>query len=178
MHISVGGSSGIVYAYAGEFHNNVNRPKIVSWMATFVAFGNMALPGFAWLILPAQWAFEIPFLGIFFRPWRLLVISYGLPSVLFMLCILYLPESPKFLLNEGRVDEALMALKKMYRVNTRNSEDDFPVSSILLEEETDIKTTKISFLQSVWQQTVPLFKKPLALKTFMMCALQFGVFVS
>lgn len=33
-------------------------------------------------------------------------------------------------------------------------------------------------LKSMWEQTAPLFKMPLILKTVMTCSLQFGVFAS
>lgn len=169
----------MVYAYVGEFHDDVYRPKVVSWLATFVAIGNMFIPGFAWLILPLNIQFEIPFLTIVFRSWRLLVLIYGSPSLIAAICIYLLPESPKYLLTQGSHDEALSILKKMYRINTGNTEDAFPVTTITLNEiESGIDKKKEGLFKSIWKQTSPLFKTPFALKTLMVCLLQFGAFAS
>lgn len=173
------GSSAVVYAYVGEFHDNVYRPKVVSWLATFVAFGNMIIPGFAWMILPLELNIEIPFLEIVFRSWRLLVLTYGSPSIIAAICIYLLPESPKYLLTQGYKEEALNILKKMYSINTGNDEDTFPVSDIELHEiSAGIDKKKEGIFKSMWKQTVPLFKSPFLLKTILVCILQFGTFAS
>lgn len=179
LRSSVSGSSAVVYAYVGEFHDNIYRPKVVSWLATFVAFGNMIIPGFAWLLLPLDIQYEIPFIGIVFRSWRLLVLTYGSPSVIAATCIYMLPESPKYLLTQGLKDDALNIMKKMYKINTGKDEDTFPVSDITLNEiSAGIDKKKEGIFKSMWKQTVPLFKPPFALKTFLVCVLQFGTFAS
>lgn len=40
-------------------------------------------------------------------------------------------ESPKYLVNQGRHDEAMEVLKAMYAQNKGKSPDDFPVSKYL-----------------------------------------------
>lgn len=90
-----------------------------------------------------------------------------------------LPESPKYLLNQGMHDEALSILKRMYKTNTGRDEDEFPVSEITLNEDaTGIDKKKEGIFKSMWKQTAPLFKSPFAIKTFMVCLLQFGAFAS
>ncbi|XP_017783599.1 PREDICTED: synaptic vesicle glycoprotein 2B-like [Nicrophorus vespilloides] len=172
----VGGASAVVYAYAGEFHDRIYRPKVVSWIATFVAFGNMLIPGLAWLILPLDFNFPISFLENGFRPWRLLVICYGLPSLLFAFFLSHLPESPKYLVAQGRCEEALNILKHMYSKNYNRNPDEFPVFEIESEEDLSLKNGGV--LKTMWFQTAPLFKKPYLLKTLMVSFLQFGAFFS
>lgn len=76
-------------------------------------------------------------------------------------------------------DEALDILKKMYKFNTRNSEDEFPVKHLMLNEDaTGIDKKKEGFFKSMWKQTSPFFKSPFAIKTFLVCLLQFGAFAS
>ncbi|KAK9738348.1 Major Facilitator Superfamily [Popillia japonica] len=174
----IGGASAVVYAYVGEFHNNLNRPKVVSWIATFVALGNVMLPALSWIILPLDFKLDLH-LGYEFKSWRLLVIAIGSPSLLFSIGLYYLPESPKCLLSLGKFDEGLQALKKMYACNTGNDTESFPVSAIIWEEERKVDEYKKSgILKSIIQQTVPLFKFPYLTKTFMVCLLQFGTFAS
>lgn len=172
---SIAGSSAIIYAFAGEFHDNTYRPKVVSWIASFVALGNIYLPGFAWLILPGEWSIA---LHVLFRPWRLLIIVYSLPCVLFAFLVFLLPESPKFLMSQGKHAEALEILQKIYAVNTRKSRKEYGVTELIWEEYDVVDDKKPSLFKSMWVQTTPLFKKPLLVKTIMVCCLQYGIFTS
>ncbi|KAL3276541.1 hypothetical protein HHI36_011916 [Cryptolaemus montrouzieri] len=172
----IGGASSIVYAYIGEFHNDKIRPKIVSGVATFVAFGNMYLPGLAWLILPQQWTVDIDFMNLEFKPWRLLIIIYAMPSFIFAILLCFLPESPKFLLTQGKYEETLEILKTMFKVNRGLSKEDYVVSEIFWD---DLGMSKSkSFLKTLWKQTVPLLRHPLLSKTLGVSLLQFGIFAS
>ncbi|XP_017783612.1 PREDICTED: synaptic vesicle glycoprotein 2B-like [Nicrophorus vespilloides] len=174
----VGGSSAVVYAYVGEFHDKTHRPKVVSWITTFVAFGNMVIPGLAWLILPLDFHFNLFILEHGFRPWRLLVICNSLPSLFFAFWLLRLPESPKYLIARGKCQEALEILKTMYAVNTGNPRDEFPVTEIKSEEDLESNLKIDGVLTTMWKQTAPLFQTPYLLKTLMVCFLQFGTFFS
>nr|CAD7597511.1 unnamed protein product [Timema genevievae] len=74
----------------------------------------------AWLVIPLTWNFVL--LGITFNSWRLFVVLCALPSLITCLLIhSLLPESPKFLINQGKIDEALQVLKTMYVINTGNT---------------------------------------------------------
>lgn len=176
---SVGGSSAIVYAYVGEFQDNHYRPKVVSWTASFIAFGNMYVPGMAWIILSQEWSYQIPILQTVFRPWRVLMLLYALPNIVFAICVYFLPESPKYLLTQGKNEEVLGILRKIYSINTGRRPNEYPVSEILWEESEDItQTKKGSVLISMWEQTKPLFQKTYRLKTILVCYLQYANFLT
>lgn len=50
-----------------------------------------------WWILSYNWSFDI--LGIVnFRPWRLLMMVYALPGMIAFIWVIFLPESPRFLM--------------------------------------------------------------------------------
>lgn len=44
-----------------------------------------------------------------------------------------LPESPKFLMSQGRNMEALKEFQKMYAFNTRKPKNTYPVSKLYIE---------------------------------------------
>lgn len=71
--------------------------------------------------------FSVYILGIVYRPWRLLTLLMALPLGMAALCLWYFSESPKFLANVGKEEDAVNVLKRMYVVNG-NNENDFPVS--------------------------------------------------
>lgn len=149
---------------------------MVSWIASFIAVGNIFLPGMAWLILPESWTYEIPFLGTIFRPWRLLMIIYTIPSVISSILISLSPESPKYLLTQGKNAEALEILRKMYVINTGKDPNSYPVSAILWNENNEIRRTNGGLLRTMWEQTKPLFQKSYYIKTILVCYLQFAIF--
>lgn len=78
-------------------------------------------------MLKLDFASPIPWLGIVFRPWRLLCIILALPSGLGALAIYFFYESPKFLANTGQNEAALEVLKKMYAINNREDPEEFKV---------------------------------------------------
>lgn len=134
------------------------------------------LPALSWLILPLNFKIESP-MGYEFRPWRLLVICIGSPSMVFAIGLYFLPESPRCLMSLNKFEEALDALKKMYSYNTGNDPETFPVSSITWDEDgTKNSYKKTGILESIKNQTIPLFTFPYLTKTFMVCLLQFGTF--
>ena len=76
--------------------------------------------------------------------------------------LLFLPESPKFLLAQGRDAEALKTLEEIWRRNSNTGP--YPVKYVYLGEN-QLPTSKVSFFNLVWNQTVPLFKSPLLINT-------------
>ncbi|XP_057666431.1 synaptic vesicle glycoprotein 2A-like [Diorhabda carinulata] len=174
----IGGSSAIIYAFAGEFHDNRFRPKVVTWIATFVAFGNIYIPGMAWVILPQTWSINLPIIDVVFRPWRLLIIIYALPSLFFVILVFFLPESPKYLMTQGKSEEAICILRQIFAINNGKTRQEYPVKQIIWDDnETAVQRKKDSgILSSVWQQTAPVFRRKYILKTFMVCYLQFAIF--
>ncbi|XP_066254429.1 synaptic vesicle glycoprotein 2A-like [Euwallacea similis] len=175
----IGGASSIIYPFAGEFHDNQYRPKVITWVSSFVAVGQMYIPGMAWAILPHKWSYHVEGLGIDFRPWRLLLIAYAIPSLIVAALLSLLPESPKFLLSQGKHDHTLKILTKMFVYNTGKKSHEYPVSTIIMDE---IVVEKVeenrNFFQMMWSQTTTLFGRRYIVKTLLICYLQFGVFLS
>lgn len=85
---------------------------------------------FAWAILPLE--FRVDFGAYEFRPWRLLTIAYGSIFIIAALLLLCGPESPKYLMSQGRVDETFDIMRTIYSKNKKKSPDEYPVSILLL----------------------------------------------
>lgn len=61
--------SAIIYAYLGEFHNNKHRDRAMVFCSVIFAVACNAMPLIVWAIMNEEWAVQIPFLGITYKPY-------------------------------------------------------------------------------------------------------------
>lgn len=87
------------------------------------------IAGVAWLVIPQEWAVQLPWPDIIFRSWRVFVIVSALPSIVTAVILLFLPESPKFLFSTGKEGQALEVLRRMFAVNTGRPAAEYPVGT-------------------------------------------------
>lgn len=181
----VSGGSATIYAYLGEFHNDRSRARAMMGSSFIFALGAMILPLIAWLIINQSWTLPLPLLGITFKPWRLFMIVCGIPGFLCGLMLLFLPESPKFLLSIGKDKEAIEVFKTMYRWNVGDDKE-FELNGIIPETDTTIRKEEVAdknsnifstFLSTMWAQTVPLFEPKYRRITVIICTIQFWLYV-
>lgn len=88
---------------------------------------NKFISGVAWIIIPQTFKIENEY--FLFRSWNLFVIICSFPSIIFACLLMQLPESPKFLLAQGKHRETIDCLKFVYRWNNKSC-NKFPVSQI------------------------------------------------
>ncbi|CAG9787503.1 unnamed protein product [Diatraea saccharalis] len=131
---------------------------------------------YIWGYLIMKLNFSIPFLGIVYRPWRLLTLVMALPLGLGALMLHFYCESPKFLTNVGRKEEALVNLNKMY-VKNGGVEGQYPVNDVYLEEGNK-EDVGVFSLRSLWTQIAPLFKPPLLWRTLLLYYLTFVTYIA
>lgn len=140
------------------------------------------MPLNAWAVINHEWSFQVPFIDVTYRPWRLFLVVCSLPGLISALALLYLPESPKFVLGQGNNEAAYQILQKMNRWNN-GKESKFKEFEIYEEAESienrerilAYKDSHIPLLKTVWNQTAPLFKFPHLKSTLLICAIQFGL---
>ena len=83
------------------------------------------LTGMAWLVIPLT--FEYQSVHFRFNSWRLFTILCALPSLSVAAALLFLPESPRYLLTQGQEEGALGILRHIFKLNTGKSPNAFPV---------------------------------------------------
>lgn len=77
--------------------------------------------------------------------------------------LLFIPESPKFLLSRNKQMEALKVLQWIYRMNTGRPDSELDVKKLRSELSGNfgINTKSVfGILKMMWRQTYPLFMPP------------------
>ncbi|XP_058839965.1 synaptic vesicle glycoprotein 2B-like [Topomyia yanbarensis] len=182
----VSGSSATIYAYLGEFHNHRNRSRAIMGASFVFGIGCLLLPAIAYVVINREWALVVPVLNIVYRPWRLFLVVCSLPCLVSGLALLWLPESPKFMLHQGDMKAAIDTIQWMHRVNCGKTVSPLFIDLILADEEDKQFEERRAVLSSskgfsammklVWDQTAPLFRKPYLNITAIVCFLQFGTY--
>ncbi|XP_037975909.2 synaptic vesicle glycoprotein 2A [Plutella xylostella] len=108
-----------------------------------------------YLILGLDFSYDVGFM--LFSPWRLYILILSLAPLIGFFCMLPLVESPKFLANQDREEEALKALERIWVING-GEPNMYPVRRIILDEAPRVEVTSLA--RSLWEQTAPLFKPP------------------
>ncbi|XP_045768641.1 synaptic vesicle glycoprotein 2C-like [Maniola jurtina] len=162
----------VPYSFIGEILPARYRDITLSITNAMQIFGSAIIPLVAWAILPLN--FRVDF-GLYeFRPWRLLGIIYSSSFLISAALLSFGPESPKYLVSQGRHDESLQVLRKIYSGNKRQPAENYPVRRLKLPAQD--QKEKPSFVQSLVKQTVPLVKPPYVKWMALNGTLFFGLF--
>ncbi|KAG6448213.1 synaptic vesicle glycoprotein 2C [Manduca sexta] len=146
------------YTLVGESCIQRVRSKYMLLMTCLLLLSPAMGAILAYPTLKLDLAIDVPLLGIVYRPWRILVVVLALPSGLGAIAIYFFYESPKFLFNCGRKEEALEVLKKIHAINHRGTKEELKVDSLVLEDATTKK--QMSVLRAIVEQSAPLFRFP------------------
>ncbi|XP_032108657.1 synaptic vesicle glycoprotein 2B [Sapajus apella] len=152
--IGIGGSLPIVFAYFSEFLSREKRGEHLSWLGIFWMTGGLYASAMAWSIIPHYgWGFSMG-TNYHFHSWRVFVIVCALPCTVSMVALKFMPESPRFLLEMGKHDEAWMILKQVHDTNMRakgTPEKVFTVSNIKTPKQMD-EFIEIQSSTGTWYQ--------------------------
>ncbi|XP_026727173.1 solute carrier family 22 member 6-like [Trichoplusia ni] len=117
-------------------------------------------------IIPLSFSYYLPALGIYWNSWRTLLVVYSSPSIITLIWMYLMQESPKFMVVKGRELEALEILRVIHRVNNFRSKEEFGVLGLLQEPGQQAEAGA-----SVKEQVGPLFRMPLLKYTIIMTTL-------
>ncbi|XP_019522003.1 PREDICTED: synaptic vesicle glycoprotein 2B, partial [Hipposideros armiger] len=99
--VGIGGALPIVFAYFSEFLSREKRGEHLSWLGIFWMTGGIYASAMAWTIIPHYgWGFSMG-THYHFHSWRVFVIVCALPCTVSMVALRFMPESPRFLLEEA-----------------------------------------------------------------------------
>lgn len=101
-----------------------------------------------------------------------------IPSLIALIGCYIIPESPKYLLSQGRHAESVAILRKVYSMNTGNPEKTYPCNIITLKDvSSNLGNVKGvgNAVKLVLSQTATLFTKERVLHTANMCFITFVI---
>ncbi|XP_059054587.1 synaptic vesicle glycoprotein 2B-like [Achroia grisella] len=126
------GATGLIFPYFGDFLSLRHRDVMLCRLEVFWTLGTILLPGIAYGIIRGE-TFNLTAEGSDFKysSWRVFVAACGIPSLLVVLLLIPFPESPRYLLHANRAEQALHVLQKIFVVNTKLNEKDFPIESMI-----------------------------------------------
>lgn len=99
-----------------------------------------------------------------------------IPSVIALVGVFWMPESPKYLFSQGKHSEGIEVLKRVYAMNSGNPKFTYPCDIVTLKDvSSDLSQVKsiCGILKLVQGQTVSLFTREGAFQTLNMCAINF-----
>ncbi|KAJ3627118.1 hypothetical protein MTP99_014522 [Tenebrio molitor] len=178
----INGPFAALTTYLSEFHCAKHRARIQMMLGIVFSAGNVILPLLAWAVLPIDLNFKSANNAVEFHSWNLYLCICALPALVSAIAFIFMPESPKFLMTTGNNEAALDVFRKVYRFNTGNSPETFPIKELV--EETKARTdsryggkitahrTKLQAIQEGWQQLKPLFFPPHLPKIILVCCMQ------
>uniref|UniRef100_A0A2A4JQ44 Major facilitator superfamily (MFS) profile domain-containing protein n=2 Tax=Heliothis virescens TaxID=7102 RepID=A0A2A4JQ44_HELVI len=132
------------YTLVGESCIQRVRNRYMLMMTCLILLSPAVAGVLTYPTLKLKFAVAMPWLNIIFKPWRLLIIVLALPSGLGAACMYFFSESPKFLFNSGRSDEALAVLRRIHAANHRGSKEEYPENTCIGTVEESVIFTLIA----------------------------------
>ncbi|KAH8381387.1 hypothetical protein KR093_003932, partial [Drosophila rubida] len=194
--LMVNGPAAVLFTYLTEMHGPKYRPNVLMVVGMITSTSTLLLPMLAWGIFPRPWDFLL-FGGLDIHSWQIFLLVCALPSLISGLVLYTMPESPRFLMSQGRNKEALEMLQMIYRINTGKPKDTYPIKSLILEvpsrdaqkdeaiytidsKSEPVKRPSRTLLESLragMQQMKPMFHKPLLGLALHCYTMQFCIFL-
>lgn len=160
--IGVGGSIPVIFSYFSEFMPRLRRGAMISCLATFWMAGNILAAGLAWLVIPRTWVY-LSLGTLEFKSWRLFVVLCSVPSITSALIFkLFMPESPKFLMEADREKEAIHVFRLMFKMNMKGKEKTPPEFGLRTSSTQKGDKGKTRSLGSSKERLANILKKALA----------------
>ncbi|XP_048507312.1 synaptic vesicle glycoprotein 2C-like isoform X2 [Athalia rosae] len=188
---AITGQCAMLFPYLGEFQPSNVREKILCWMEMAWTIGITVLPLLGWLVIPMSFRYT---LGNFsFASWNLFVLLCAVPSISIAIALLYFPESPKYLIDDGQESRAIEVLSIMYAENTGNPPEDYPVKCIansddpanamivnggdfVASEKLKRKKKKlVKMVKDIYEHTLTILRPPYLTTTLLTSIIQFSI---
>ncbi|BES97704.1 synaptic vesicle [Nesidiocoris tenuis] len=178
---ALAGVLGLSLPYLGEFQPFHRRGRTLSWMELCWTVGLIGVPCLAWAIIPIRMRYETTY--FVYDSWNAFVSINSSCILAIGLWALKFPESPKFLAEIGKQDEAMAVLKEIFTMNTGLNPSEYTVHALegsvidLKNKPASIEDGKVlvtTVVKNFAEQCKLLFKPPHRFTTMLTCCISFG----
>lgn len=136
----IGGPATLVFTYLSDLVGVKKRQFYLSMVGMSFVAAWLLLPALAWMVIP----FKIPdyptLLPIY--SWRLFLALGSLPGFIAGIWVLYLPESPRLLLDTNRGEKALKLIANIHKANNGKNSD-FKIKKLIADNIFVAKTLNV-----------------------------------
>ena len=115
--IGVGGSLPLAFAYLAECCPRLSRGRWVGLLVAAGALGGVYAALLAWVVVPTTGEMVVLENKEHFSAWHRFLLLCCLPALCSTVGLIFIPESPRYLVEAGRDVEAMMVYQKIYKKN-------------------------------------------------------------
>ncbi|KOX79617.1 Synaptic vesicle glycoprotein 2B [Melipona quadrifasciata] len=115
--IGVGGSLPLAFAYLAECCPRLSRSRWIGLLVAAGALGGVYAALLAWVVVPTTGEMVVLENKEHFSAWHRFLLLCWLPALCSTVGLIFLPESPRYLVEAGRDVEAMMVYQKIYKKN-------------------------------------------------------------
>ncbi|XP_031832422.1 synaptic vesicle glycoprotein 2C [Nomia melanderi] len=171
----ISGPHASIVTYCSEFHGIKGRVRIPLIIGFSINLGNIVTSGLAWLVIPQPWSIVLWDGGFIYNSWRIFLSVCGMPALFGVICLALFPESPKFLMSQGRNKEALRVFKLIYRINTGRPAEEYPIQSL---EDEPLRKSMANSDENRKSQRTAIFFYPHLPWLLLVTTMQFGAMLT
>ena len=88
----------VIFSYFTEFFSKKKRGPFIIMLSMFWTIGQVYTAVLAWIVIP-RGCIKFHLFGVEFHNWRVFAMLCTIPSLSSVLFLLFMPESPSFLLH-------------------------------------------------------------------------------
>ena len=115
-----GGVIPVIYVYYTEWQHKAKRGTMINVLSVSWKLGNIVCAALAWLVIPRS-TFSFSIGDIMFHSWRIFVSLTSLPSLICAIGLIFMPDSPRFLLSKCKEEDAMDIILKIHSWNKQPS---------------------------------------------------------
>lgn len=93
----------------------------------YLRIGSFHVTALALIIIPQEWSIVLWDGAFVYNSWRFFLSACSIPILIGVVCLFMFPESPKFLMSQDRMDDALKVFQRIYSINTGKPPEQYPV---------------------------------------------------
>ncbi|GBP19442.1 Synaptic vesicle glycoprotein 2B [Eumeta japonica] len=174
---SFASSFNAMVAMTSEFCHDGIRDRVMLCQSSFLSLAQIVIACFSWAVLTQDWHLSLWDGFLVLNTWNFYLYICSLWSCTAFVLYTLLPESPKYLISQGKYDQARRILIDIYVENTGKPPETFRAWSLWRNgSKTELSSTDRSLQQKIrssLENLKPMFRKPLFLYIILVCVLNF-----